>query len=413
MLSGADGAANEIALLTGGRDRPYVFGLATSLATGGATLDVIGGDEVEFEEFSRTRGLTFLNFRGSSRRDVAIWRKVHRIATYYLRLIGYTAVSRPKIFHILWNNKFEFIDRTLLMLYYRLLGKKVVMTVHNVNTKKRDLNDDWLNRFTLKVQYRLNHHLFVHTEMMKRQLIEEFGVPATRVSIIPFGINNAVPQTNLTAKGAKYRLGLEPKHRVILFFGRITPSKGIDWIIPVFRTLVSRDDSYRLIIAGRPDNCDEYWSLLRSDLENDLRAGTILLRDQFIPEEDVEMYFKGADVLILPYRDIYQSGVLFLGQSFGLPVLAADVGSLKDDVVNDKNGWVFEPENAIMLEERIERYFSSQLYAGLEQHRPRIREEAVLRHSWDVIARSTIKVYAELADSGLASASNDKPAASV
>ena len=71
--------------------------------------------------------------------------------------------AQPKIFHILWNNKFEFFDRTLLMLYYKLLGKKIVFTAHNVNIRKRDGNDSWLNRFSLKIQYQLVDHIFVHT----------------------------------------------------------------------------------------------------------------------------------------------------------------------------------------------------------------------------------------------------------
>ena len=55
------------------------------------------------------------------------------MALYYAKLIRYAATAEPRIFHILWNNKFEYFDRTLLMLYYRLLGKKIVLTAHNVN----------------------------------------------------------------------------------------------------------------------------------------------------------------------------------------------------------------------------------------------------------------------------------------
>lgn len=54
-------------------------------------------------------------------------------------LVRYAVTAKPTIFHILWNNKFEYFDRTLLMLYYRALGKKVVLTVHNVNADNRDL----------------------------------------------------------------------------------------------------------------------------------------------------------------------------------------------------------------------------------------------------------------------------------
>jgi len=122
----------------------------------------------------------------------------------------------------------------------------------------------------------------------------------------------------------------------------------------------------------------------------------VLLRDEFIPDEETEVYFKAADALVLPYRDIYQSGVLFLGHSFGLPVLATDVGSLKDEIVEGKTGFVFRPEDPVDLARAIERYFASDLYANLNSNRQEIRDYATERHSWDVVGQITMTVYAAL-----------------
>jgi glycosyltransferase involved in cell wall biosynthesis len=386
----------SISLLTGGSDRPYAFGLAASLGSQGVSLDMIGSDELDLPQFRSLPRVNFLNLRGSSQTDVTFTEKVLRILAYYARLIGYAATAKPKIFHILWNSRFETFDRTILMLYYRCLGKKVVLTVHNVNADKRDRTDNSFNRFTLRIQYKLADRLFVHTEKMKRDLIEEFGLRGERVTVIPFGINNAVPNTSLAPDEAKRRLGLGTDERAVLFFGRITPYKGLDWVIPAFRTLVARNKDYRLIIAGWPDRCEAYWGKLRGDIQEDIRSGTILLKDEFIPDEDVEMYFKAADALILPYRDIYQSGVLFLGQSFGLPVLAADVGSLKDEIVVEKMGYVFRPEDPVDLVKSVERYFASDLYRDLDRRRAEIYDYAVKRHSWDVVGQTTLSVYAGL-----------------
>ena len=57
--------------------------------------------------------------------------------------------------HILWNYKLELFDRTVFMLCYKALGKKIVFTAHNVNQARRDSKDSWLNRTTLEIQYRL------------------------------------------------------------------------------------------------------------------------------------------------------------------------------------------------------------------------------------------------------------------
>lgn len=385
-----------IALLTGGSDKPYVFGLTTSLMSKPVTLDLIGSDELDYPEFHNKPGLDFLNLRGSLRPDATFVRKVARISTYYAKLIRYAMRSKARIFHVLWNNKFELVDRTLLMLYYRALGKRIVLTVHNVNAARRDSTDTLLNRLTLRIQYRLANHIFVHTEKMKHELVEQFGVQPVHVTVIPFGINNAVPNTRLTPRDAKQRLGIREEDRTVLFFGRITPYKGLEYLITAFRQIWARGTDYRLIIAGRPDRCERYWSAIREDIREDVQRGRVLLRADFIPDDEVEVYFKAADVLVLPYKDIYQSGVMFLAHSFGLPVLAADVGSLKDEIVEGKTGFVFGSEDPMDLARAIERYFASNLYAELNSRRQEIRDYATERHSWDVVGQKTMSVYATL-----------------
>lgn len=392
---GAEIAAKaEVALLTGGADRPYAFGLANALISRVAVLDLIGNDELDCPEFRNAAGVRFFNLRGDQRPDVHFAAKAMRVLKYYVRLIRYSATATPRLFHILWNNKFEYFDRTLLMLWYRLLGKTIVLTLHNVNARKRDSRDSWLNRLTLRVQYQLADHMFVHTEKMKQELRAEFPVPDERISVIPFGINNAVPTTTMTGQDARRQLGLGEQDKTILFFGNIAPYKGLEYLVEAFYQ-VSRDrEDYKLIIAGRPKNCESYWSGLRAEIGKGVQAGSILLKDEFIADEDTELYMKAADVLVLPYRSIYQSGVLFLGYSFGLPVLASDVGSLREEIVEGQTGFVFQPENAADLARAINHYFDSSLYANLRQKRQEIMDYARARNSWDVVAQTTVDVYA-------------------
>ena len=151
-----------------------------------------------------------------------------------------------------------------------------------------------------------------------------------------------------------------------------------------------------MIIAGWPKSCESYWTALRETIRDDVQAGRILLRAEYIPDDETELYFKAADVLVLPYRHIYQSGVLFLGYSFGLPVLAADVGALKDEIVEGKTGFVFRPEDPVDLARTIERYFASDLFANLASRRQAIRDFATERHSWDVVGQLTMNVYENL-----------------
>jgi len=121
-----------------------------------------------------------------------------------------------------------------------------------------------------------------------------------------------------------------------------------------------------------------------------------LLRADYIPDDETEVYFKAADVLVLPYRFIYQSGVLFLGYSFGLPVLAADVGSLKDEIVEGTTGFVFRPEDPADLARAIEQFFASDLFANLSNRREEIQNFAREHHSWGVVGEITMNTYAGL-----------------
>ncbi len=385
-----------VALLTGGSDRPYVFGLAPALVAQGANLDLIAGEDLECPEFHGKPGLNFMKFRSDQSPNASILRKTSRVLSYYAKLIRYAATARPKIFHILWNNRFEFFDRTLLMLYYKLLRKMIVLTAHNVNGRKRDSTDTLLNRITLRIQYRLCDHIFVHTEKMKDELLRDFRVDGRKVTVIPFGINNTIPNTQLTPAEAKLRLGIPEGKKAILFFGRIAPYKGLEYLVTAFKKLLNNCDDYMLIIAGRPDNCAQYWGPLREAIQKDLQMGRILLKAEFIPDEVTEVYFKAADVLVLPYKDIFQSGVLFTGHNFGLPTIVADVGSLHENVIEGETGFVFTPGDAAGLAATIERYFASDLYADLDRRRGIIHDHCMHRHSWVIVGQITLNVYAGL-----------------
>ena len=301
-------SGGRVALLTGGDDRPYALGMASALAEQGIAVDFIGSDKLDAPQLHESPLITFLNLRGDQREDAPLRTKALRILAYYLRLGEYAFRSRPRIFHILWNNKFEWFDRTVLMLYYRLVGKKVVMTVHNVNAAKRDSRDNLANRITLRVQYRLAHHLFVHTERMKGELRADFRIPEKKVSVIPFGINSTLPTTAISSVEARRRLGLLPTERVVLFFGQIAPYKGLEFLVAALSRLIPSLPDVKLVITGKvKKGFEDYWKSIQTEISRPGLQDRVIARIQHIPDEDVEMYFKAADVLVLPYRHIFQS----------------------------------------------------------------------------------------------------------
>jgi glycosyltransferase involved in cell wall biosynthesis len=386
----------EVGLLTGGIDKPYVFGLSTSLAARGVCVDIIGSDEIDSPQLHVSPNLRFLNLRGNQE-PAGLARKVRRILTYYSRLIRYAWVARPKIFHILWNNRFQTFDRTVLMLFYKLQGKKIVFTAHNVNAGKRDANDSALNRLTLRIQYHLADRIFVHTEKMRSELLADFGVHAPSITVIPFGINNAVPHTTLSREQARQRLGVAKEEKAILFFGRIGPYKGLEYLVEAFEQILAKDDAYRLLIVGKPKGgAKKYLEGIQKKISLHIKPGRVVQRIEFVSDQDTELYFKAADVLILPYTEVCQSGVLLLSYSFGLPVIATDVGSMREGIVEGKTGLLCQPGDTVNLARTIEAYFSGDLYAQLDQRRQEIRDYAHLQNSWDLVGDMTIAVYSDL-----------------
>ena len=384
----------SVCLLTGGDDRPYALGMASALIGQGISIDFIGSDKLDAPELHHSSLLIFLNLRGDQREDAPLRRKVARIVAYYARLAKYVAWSQPRIFHILWNNKFEHFDRTLLMLYYRLFGKRIILTAHNVNMRKRDGRDNWLNRLSLGVQYRLCDHILVHTVAMKDELIADFGIASQRVSVIPFGINNTCPVTALGRREARERIGLRPGEKALLFFGQIAPYKGLEYLIAAMSELAKEYKNLRLVIAGRiKPGYASYWNVIRSQISLEGLENRIIQHVRFIPETEVEIYFKAADVVVIPYVEIFQSGVPFLSYSFGLPVIATDVGSLRNDIVEAKTGFLCRRADAADLARAIRSYFASDLYHDLDQHRRTIRKFANERNSWTKVGEIIEGVY--------------------
>jgi D-inositol-3-phosphate glycosyltransferase len=391
----------EVALLTGGGDKSYALGMASALTAHEIYVDFVGSNDLDVPELHRMPSLNFLNLRGDQRTDASPLRKAMRVLVYYLRLVRYAPIAKPKIFHILWNNKFEWLDRTLLLLYYKSLGKHIVFTAHNVNAGKRDGNDTLLNRLTLRVQYRLVDHLFVHTERMKREFQEDFGVPDSKITVIPFGINNTVPETGLTSNEAKQQLGLQTREKAVLFFGNIAPYKGLEYLIDAIALLAATNKHYRLLIIGRPKGCSAYWGEIQQQMTRSGVRQNIIERIEFVPDDETEIYFKAGDVLVLPYTHIFQSGVLFLGYNFGLPVVASDVGSLKEDILEGQTGFVCRPKDPKDLARALEDYFTSDIYLNLERRREEIRDFAGERYSWTTVGTITRNVYTKLLEGWL------------
>lgn len=137
------------------------------------------------------------------------------------------------------------------------------------------------------------------------------------------------------------RLNLDPQYRYLLFFGLVRAYKGLDLLLEAMADERLRSYSLRLLVAG------EFYEGKEGYLEQIRSLGlseTVVVRDEFIPDEQVKDYFNAADMVVQPYKSATQSGVTQIAYHFEKPMLVTHVGGLEEIVSNGKVGYAISPE---------------------------------------------------------------------
>ena len=386
----------KVSLLNAPDFKSYSLSMLQALALKGVRIDLIGNADIGTAKVVGDKNVNYLNLRGDENPAASTIRKLNRILKYYFRLVIYAATTDSSLFHMQAHNKIWLLDRTILNIYYKILGKKLVFTAHNIDARQRDGGNTLLNRISLKILYHLMDHIFVHTEKMKAQLLHDFKINDAKITIIPHGILDTVPITNLTRSEARAKLKLGTQEKVLLFFGNIAPYKGLEYLLHALEHLRATDESYRLVIAGRIKKCQSYWEDIERIIEDRNLSNSIIKQIRFINDDEVEVFFKASDLLILPYRFIFQSGLPFLSYSFGLPVIVTDAGSLSEVVVEGKTGMICRKEDSVDLAEKIQKYYGSELFINLEENMKAITDYGNENYSWEGISSTICAVYASL-----------------
>src|SRR5205807_2558747 len=145
------------------------------------------------------------------------------------------------------------------------------------------------NRLSLTFLYRTVDHILVHTRSMKRELVEQFNVAEHKVTVVPFGANDIIPASSASRSAARQQLGLGPDERVLLFFGNITPYKGIEDLLLALAILVREDGRFTVVLAGpvKDRNCDAYWAKLEGVIEELKLSKYVRKEIRYMPDGDV------------------------------------------------------------------------------------------------------------------------------
>lgn len=264
----------------------------------------------------------------------------------------------------------------------KLFGLEVITIVHDV--------DDFLNKDNHKIKdkiYRLSKYLIVHNQFCYNEIAKYLDAALLKkVHIIPHGNYVDFINKSTSKAAARKQLGLDSTQKYLLFFGQIKEAKGLDLVIKAMPNL---PDDIHLIIAGRPRRFDytQYTKLIdnlgiRSRVKEYIR---------FIENEERDLFFRAADVLVLPYRRIYQSGVLLMAMSHGLPTISSDLPANKEIITNGVTGLLFESENEVALSKAISQYFQEEhLIKDMQAAADKL---VTLDYAWDNIALKYLNFF--------------------
>ena len=305
-----------------------------------------------------------------------------RMLNHVGKLIGLIQVVnefRPDVVHL--HDPVGKLD-FLYMRVLRLMGSKIVYTAYS----PRPLS--WKVTWFDWARYRGADAVLVHSENAVADLVSA-GVDIGRIVQIPHGnFLRFCDNLGLNQIEARRLLSLPDSARVVLFFGGISPHKGVDVLIEAFSRALRVDPDLRLVIAGDPRmDVSEYERTIER-----LALGSRVLMDlRYIPFGEFAKFFVACDVVALPYRRNYQSGILQLAYGFGRPVIVTDVGGISDAVRSDETGVVAGSGDAQALAEAIR-----QILADPESTRMmgrRARHVAETKYSWGAVARIVTEVY--------------------
>ena len=180
------------------------------------------------------------------------------------------------------------------------------------------------------------------------------------------------------------------EQEMLLFFGYIREYKGLKHLIRALPEIRARRPQAHLFVVGDfwENNREEYEQLIRETGAGD----AITLVDGYLPDDEVEPYFAAADLCVLPYESATQSGVIQIAYSFGLPVIATEVGGLPEVVLDNRTGFVVPPKDAKALSEAVVRFFEEN---KAESFKENIKEEDS-RYSWDRMTEHVDGLMAKL-----------------
>ena len=367
----------------GGSFHYYTFGQSIGLINNGVDVSLYTNNETANPKINGVKFFAFYKniFKSKFRVISGIkWIIGTILSVFHARFSGISIFH----FHIFYTNILVLFN----LLFVKILFGKVVLTVHDVSSFSNSSNSSVIG----KLVYKLTDRIITHNEFSKSEIINVNANLSSCISIVPHG--NFTPFINVQydKEKSKEQLSIPNNRRILLFFGMIKKVKGLEFLLSALKSVIKQNPDVLLVIAGKPweNNFSAYQKIID---ENNL-SEYILLHAKFIPQEDVEHYYCASDLVVLPYKKIYQSGVLMMALSYERPVLVSDLPPLKEIISDNENGFLFKTENVSDLSAKLNSILGNEEL--MEQVKTKGTELINTKYDWGEIGRQTKQAYQSL-----------------
>ena len=313
--------------------------------------------------------------------------KISRRITWYnpLTWLFEATVSRAELLHAQWWSLPLSAIYLCICGIFKLRGKPVVLTVHNVFSHGHSR----IFKAASRLLFGMADHFIVHTEKNRLQLIHGYGVSNGHISVIPHGTLDFHIRDQVNPAAVRKELGIGLNRKVVLLFGAIRPYKGIDTAIKALARVVLDVPDAMLIIAGK---LWQSWAPYKRLIDSLAIGNSVKTFLEYVPSGEVYKYFEAADLVVLPYEQFdSQSGVGSTAVSFRKPMIVSDVGGLPDLVRNRR--WVVPPQNPAALARAIVACLTQpNLLLDMADDTKNVADQL----GWANIAENTIALYDKL-----------------
>ena len=357
----------------------YTFSLARALKKREVDIAVCG---IADDDVSSYRDIKYAGIFHPYSKESNPLKKVISYYKSWKRIFQYCEKNEIDIVHVQW-----YIFSPLDWHFHKKLrqeGIKVVTTIHDLLPFDKKFYDFYFH----KKIYSKSDAVISQALMNREKLLEKFGVEGEKIYYVPHGHYMEFAEKAGFEESRKH-LDIPFDKKVVLFFGQIKKVKGVGVLIKAMKKVAEVHKDVLCLISGKVWKDD---FAVYADLINELGIGDYIRTEiKYIDDDDIKYYFNAADIVALPYLQVYQSGVVQLAYAYEKPVVATETGEFISVVKNQETGILVPPGDSDSLADAICWYLDNPDAA--REYGIKGKEDLSVRLSWDNIAGEIKSIY--------------------